>query len=231
MKKRIVMLVVGCMLLMTACGKNSDTSSKETAAPVTEEVEQQNVEENSETKEDASKETESTEGEEISQESENTSNEGENTSQESEAGTQSQEEQGEVIALAELYQQITDGGISLVSPMLLDESNSDFIYNYYGIDVTALEEYVFEVSEEATSAEMVIMFKVKDEGDIASMKEQLEGLLSDKCMELDNYLPDQYEIAARSKVQVDGNYLFLIVSENSEAINTIISTQFQVDIY
>ena len=40
--------------------------------------------------------------------------------------------------------------------------DEDFILNYYGIDVSALEEYVFSISEDAAQAESVIIMKVKN---------------------------------------------------------------------
>ena len=42
----------------------------------------------------------------------------------------------------EIYQEITEQ-VSLESPVCMDD---DFISNYYGIDVSTLEEYVFSMS-------------------------------------------------------------------------------------
>ena len=44
--------------------------------------------------------------------------------------------------------------------------DEDFILNYYGIDVSSLEEYVFSISDDAAQAETIIIMKVKSTGDL-----------------------------------------------------------------
>lgn len=124
----------------------------------------------------------------------------------------------EAKALKDVYSEITSD-VSLVSPM---EPTEDFIYNYYGIDTNALEEYIFEMSEEATSAEAVIVIKCQDADMRSSIVESLDILREDKMMELENYLPDQYTIVSDSEVVESGDYVYLVISENAQDILSII---------
>lgn len=124
----------------------------------------------------------------------------------------------EAIPLADIYSEISNQ-VALKDPM---EASEDFIYNYYGIDVSTLEEYVFVLSEDATSAETIIMMKSENSDEISSMKNSLEMLLEDKAYEMEDYLPDQYEIVKKSKVVTSGDYIWLVISESEESISAII---------
>lgn len=121
-------------------------------------------------------------------------------------------------AITAVYAQIASE-ISLVSPMLAEE---DFIYNYYGIDTAMLDEYVFEISEDATSAETIVIMKVAEEGNIATIQASLEMLLQDKAAEMQDYLPQQYDLVMEAKVQVKGPYLWLVISESQAEIEEMI---------
>lgn len=97
-----------------------------------------------------------------------------------------------------------------------------FISNYYGIDPEKLEEYVFVMSEEATSAETIVIMKVKDEGDIEKISSALQVVVDEKKGEMEDYLPEQFEIVDKSSVKSKGNYVYLVISESKDAIEKII---------
>ena len=61
--------------------------------------------------------------------------------------------------------------VELCSPVTMTDS---FISNYYGIDPDKLEEYVFSMSEDATSAETIIIMKVRNEADTEEISAALE---------------------------------------------------------
>ena len=118
----------------------------------------------------------------------------------------------------EIYEEIAQG-VELHSPVPMADS---FISNYYGINPAKLEEYVFVMSEEATSAETVAIMKVKEEGDVESIKAALQVLVDEKRGEMEDYLPDQFEIVDKSEVKTKGNYVYLVISEQADAITKII---------
>ncbi len=78
------------------------------------------------------------------------------------------------------------------------------------------------MSEEATSAETVAIMKVKEEGDVESIKAALQVLVDEKRGEMEDYLPDQFEIVDKSEVKTKGNYVYLVISEQADAITKII---------
>lgn len=123
----------------------------------------------------------------------------------------------------DIYNEITQS-VALNSPMVLSDS---FIANYYGIDVSTLDEYVFSMSEMATSAETVVILKAKDGGNTGALSAALQTVIDQKKTEMENYLPDQYQIVDKSSVQVSGNYVYLVISEQAGAISKIIQSGIQ----
>ena len=123
----------------------------------------------------------------------------------------------------DIYQDITQT-VALNAPMLMSD---DFISNYYGIDVNTLDEYVFSMSEIATSAETVVILKAKDGGSTGQLSTSLQTVIDQKKAETENYLPDQFQIVDKSSVQVSGNYVYLVISPHADSINPIIQAGIQ----
>lgn len=121
-------------------------------------------------------------------------------------------------SVAGIYEEITQK-VSLVSPMVVPD---DFISNYYGIDVSTLDEYVFSMSEAAISAETIVILKAKDSGSTGALSAALQTVIDQKRSEMENYLPDQFQIVDKSSVQVKGDYVYLVISEQAAAIEPII---------
>lgn len=118
----------------------------------------------------------------------------------------------------EIYDDILES-VSLCSPMTMNE---EFIINYYGIQTQKLEEYVFSISEEATSAEAVVIMKVKQEADAESVSAALQVVIDEKRNEMENYLPEQFEIVDKSVVVTKGSYVYLVISDKEDEISRII---------
>ena len=112
--------------------------------------------------------------------------------------------------------------VELHSPVEMADS---FISNYYGIDPEKLEEYIFVMSEEATSAETIVIMKVKDEGDVEKISEALQVVVDEKRGEMENYLPEQFEIVDKSSVKSKGSYVYLVISESGDTIVQMIEEE------
>lgn len=129
----------------------------------------------------------------------------------------------EAKAIADIYDEITES-VTLYSPFCWDD---EFISNYYGIDTTTLEEYIFSMSEDATSAETIIIMKAKDSASVSGLSDCLQVVVDEKKNEMENYLPEQFEIVEKSSVQTKDNYVWLVISENADAITKIIEDGIQ----
>lgn len=122
-------------------------------------------------------------------------------------------------SLSELYSQICSS-VELVSPMELPQ---EYIENYYAIDLNKLEDYVFSIAEESTSAETIVIMKLKDASDSDSIVESIQLVVDEKKGEMENYLPEQYDLVARSTIQTRGSYVWLVISAHDKEINQIIT--------
>ncbi|WP_049962175.1 DUF4358 domain-containing protein [Oribacterium sp. FC2011] len=103
--------------------------------------------------------------------------------------------------------------------------DANYIKNYYGIDASQLEGYVFAMSEDVTHVDTVAILKAKDASSVAALAGQLSAVQQQKAQELQDYLPDQYQIVAASSVKTYGNYVYLVMAPNAAAIErTIVDT-------
>ena len=121
-------------------------------------------------------------------------------------------------SIAEIYAEIKNQ-VALYSPMEFDE---EFLMNYYGIDAALLEEYVFSMSEDAASAETIVVMKANAAADVESLQASLQVVVDEKRNEMENYLPEQFAIVDKSEVKSKDNYIWLVISENEDTIKKII---------
>lgn len=123
----------------------------------------------------------------------------------------------QVKALSEIYTEIEEK-VELPKMVVL---NDNYIANYFGIDLALLDDYVFTNAEEVIYADTVIMMKAKAGTDKEVLKEALNTMIDHKKAELENYLPEQFKIVEKSEVQVAGDYVYLIISDKSDEIKTV----------
>ena len=120
-------------------------------------------------------------------------------------------------APADIYSKLTSYLPSMVS---FDDS---YISNYYGIDVSQLDGYVFAAAEDVTQADTVVILKAKDASSVSTLSSQLATVKQQKEAELQDYNPTAYQVAAAGYVKTSGNYVYLIMSNNASAIDQVIS--------
>lgn len=121
-------------------------------------------------------------------------------------------------SITDIYEEIQNS-VALYSPMEFDD---EFLMNYYGIDAGLLEEYVFSMSEDATSAETIVVMKVKSLEDMDNLSSLMQVVVDEKRNEMENYLPEQFAIVDKAEVEVKDNYIWLVISENEDTIEKII---------
>lgn len=118
----------------------------------------------------------------------------------------------------EIYEEIA-AAVELQSPMIVPE---DFVANY-GIDFSTVDDYIFVMSEFSTSAETIAIFKSGDEAARESITDALQMFADGKRAEMENYLPEQFDIVDQSSVKTSGEYVYLVISENAQSIEEMIA--------
>ena len=101
--------------------------------------------------------------------------------------------------------------------------DDSYISNYYGIDASQLDGYVFAAAEDVTQADTVVILKAKDAASVSTLSSQLATVKQQKEAELQDYNPTAYQVAAAGYVKTAGNYVYLIMSNNASAIDQVIS--------
>ncbi|MCD8082985.1 MAG: DUF4358 domain-containing protein [Clostridiales bacterium] len=185
------------------------TLEEESEIPVTEESETETEAQEDETL----KETETAAAEEEPESEASVSEEALEEAEETEASSAE-----EAVTPLSIYQAIE----AQVGLPAMFEGDDAFIYNYYGIDPSVLESYVFASAEDATLADSVIIMKVLDPASTDGIVAGLQTVLDQKAVEMENYLPEQYQIVAASSVKTEGDYVYLVISENAGGIEAVI---------
>jgi len=127
------------------------------------------------------------------------------------AGCGAEKEQKEATVnqtLEEIYTQMVEN----VEMPLMVRMDEDYITNYYGIDLSAFDEYVFAAAEDALLAENIILVKLKEGQSSEPVVTILEKIIKQKKAELESYLPEQFKIVEKSSVVTKGDYVVLIIS-------------------
>ncbi len=132
--------------------------------------------------------------------------------------TAAEQDTAESKSLSDIYAEIEEKA-ELPKMVVL---NDNYIANYFGIDLAALEEYVFANAEEVIYADTVIIMKAKPETDKEVLKDALNTLIEHKKAELENYLPEQFKIVEKSEVQISGDYVYLVISEKAADIKAVL---------
>lgn len=128
--------------------------------------------------------------------------------------------EGEVSkTMEEIYEEIAE---KVEQPAMV-ALNDNYIANYYGIDLSLLEDYIFVNAEDVIYADTIVLMKVKEEASAQTMKDALNTMIEQKKLELENYLPEQFKIVEKSEVVVSGNYVYLVISENAQEIQEVLA--------
>ncbi len=114
--------------------------------------------------------------------------------------------------------------ISSMTENELTALDDTYISNYYGINTSDLQGYVFAQSDDPNSAETVIMFKCGDETKREEYVAAVENAVKQKITELTNYnQPEQAKLARDSEIKEVGPLVYVVISSNADEINEAIS--------
>lgn len=116
--------------------------------------------------------------------------------------------------LDEIYTQMIEN-VELPTMIRLEE---EYIMNYYGIDLSTVEEYVFASAEDILLAENIILIKMKDGENKEDIVTLLENMVEQKKSEFESYLPEQAKVVEKSEVISKGNYIILLISSQKDML-------------
>ena len=103
-----------------------------------------------------------------------------------------------------------------ITDMLEYKSADDL--SRYGIKAEDVTEAAGGVNKSGVDQEEIVLVKAKDADAAKRVEESLNKRLESKLNETKNYNPEQYAIVEKCSVDVDGNYVSMIISSNAEAM-------------
>ena len=89
------------------------------------------------------------------------------------------------------------------------------------INADEVEEVIGKMPMMNVQASMYLVIKAKD-GAVDSVKTKVENYGTSYEEQWATYLPAQYELVKQRKIGVKGNYVYLVISENSSELEALI---------
>lgn len=109
--------------------------------------------------------------------------------------------------------------LTINSPLKVD--TEDDLVTIYGIDAADVKQYAGMYSGTGINADEIMMVEAIDSAAAGRVKEKLEKRYQDKENEAVQYLPDQYDIIEQGEVRVNGNFVSLLVAQDSKTLFSI----------
>ena len=198
-----------------AAGDGLNTEGAETTAAEPETEEKAAPEPTEAPKEEKADQTETDEKEELS-----TADTAEAEKTDETKADDAKAEETASVSLNDVYNRIA-GSVSLPEMYFADEG---FMLNYYGIDSSKLDDYVFASSMDSTRADSIILIRLKDESSADEVVGGLNMLLEQMNAELENYNPEANELVKAAKVRRNGKNIDLVIHSDRNTILSIIDS-------
>ena len=96
---------------------------------------------------------------------------------------------------------------------------------YYGITEDMVDEFAGGINGSGVNQEEVVLVKAKDDSSANQIKEKLDARFQSKLNQNKNYNAEQAKMIEGCKVEQNGLYITMIVSDNAEKITKIFKEQ------
>lgn len=103
---------------------------------------------------------------------------------------------------------------------MMDLSSDDLMPNY-GIDTEDVKQFAAYVDATGTKGDEILLFEAVDSQAADRIKEKLDDRYHQKEIEMKNYLPEEYAVLQKCKVEQDGNFTAMIISPQHEELEQI----------
>lgn len=107
------------------------------------------------------------------------------------------------------------------SEMSMQDINDDTLQSLYEIDASLYDEVIGRMPMMNIQASMYLVIKAKD-GSVDAVKEKVDAYGQNQERIWSTYLPEQYDLVKNRKLGVVGNYVYLIIGETAEEIETLV---------
>lgn len=99
--------------------------------------------------------------------------------------------------------------------------NSETLTTLYEINAEDVEEVIGKMPMMNVHASMYLVIKAK-EGSVDTVKEKVEQYATAQEQMWATYLPEQHALVEARKLGVNGNYVYLFISENASELESLV---------
>ena len=128
------------------------------------------------------------------------------------------EEEKEAKPLNELLKDI-QSAVTLPDMMDMDGNN---LMDFLGLPSSAYTEAIAEIPMASIQGDMLFVFHAADKDGLDKIKTCLENYRTQKLNEFNDYIQQEAEKVKQSSVETSGDYVWLVVSDDSAAILKVI---------
>ena len=220
---RIFAGMVCCLLALSGCKKNPSSSTNQVDSESASSVDSEAAPESKKASDDVKSDDSTKPAEDAKKNTADSKSEDKIKNEEDSQDTAGPDKSNkEPVALMDLYNKIAE---SVILPEMYF-ADEDFMLNYYGIDASKLEDYVFASCVDSTSTDSIILIRLKDEASADEVVDGLNMVLEQMSAEMENYNPEANELVKAAKVRRNGKNIDLIIHQDREAILSIIDSAF-----
>ncbi len=101
----------------------------------------------------------------------------------------------------------------------MKESTDRYFKKYYGLNAADYEAVLFYAPISNMDAEELLVVKLKDPAQAEALQDAILKRQSDKEQSFEGYAPEQYALAQKYILDVQGNYVLFVIDENGAAID------------
>ena len=99
--------------------------------------------------------------------------------------------------------------------------------NFQGIEIADCIQARVAICAEGLRTDEIWLIEAKDEAALEKLKALAEARLQAKAEETVSYNPEQYAVVEKAQVFTEGNYLFLLVSPDVDALKATVEAALQ----
>ena len=121
----------------------------------------------------------------------------------------------------ELSTIMTDIESKVTLPEMAVYTDVEDMLDIYGIKESDIKQFVAQVNADGLAQDEIVIVEAVNAESAESVRERLQKRYDNKLSQNENYNPTQAAIIKACKVEVNGNFVSLIVSPNAEKITEI----------
>lgn len=103
----------------------------------------------------------------------------------------------------------------------MTQVNDEILTSFYGIDTADVNDYFALISTDSTKQDEVIMVEAKDSEAFDRVLEKVQTRYDSKYAQTKDYLPEEAKLIEQCKVENEGNYVWMFISEDAGKMDEI----------